>query len=291
MAMALATYTQPTMAAVDTAPILGTNSSETEQKPAPKLLIVGRSVQYATIAEMVENDPPPQWAPVIRFALPEIRHASRIVHSLGPFCPNKEDVIAAFDRCPFPPKVVIVGQDPYHSVDYGVPQACGMAFATRRGCKLQPSVGNIFREVQRCCPEFTIPNHGDLTEWAMQGVLLLNTCLTVMPHQPKSHMIKTPGTNNDDGTNIWSGFVDKVLTAILDANPTCIFLLWGADAQKLAQTLGQRSVKLVASHPSPFSAHRETKDAPAFNGCGHFKMVNDLLISEGKAPVDWRLTP
>jgi uracil-DNA glycosylase len=97
------------------------------------------------------------------------------------------------------------------------------------------------------------------------------------------------GKNNSDGTNIWSGFIDKVLNAIANANPTCIFLLWGADAQKLIQGLNQRSVKLLASHPSPFSAHRDTKDAPAFMGCNHFRMVNETLIQQGQTPINWQI--
>ncbi len=254
------------------------------------LQVVERSTEYPTVGELAEKDPPPEWVHVFRFGNPEIQHASRIAHRLGDFFPRKENVFKAFDLCEFPPKVVIIGQDPYHSVENGIEQACGLAFATRRGSSLQPSVRNIYTELQREYPDYKIPNHGDLSEWASQGVLLLNTCLTVMPHQPKSHMTKNAGSYGGDGTNIWSGFIDKVLTAIGNANPSCIYLLWGADAQKMAQNLSQRSIKLEASHPSPFSAYRATKDAVAFMGCDHFKTVNEYLLQQGKTPINWQVS-
>jgi len=255
-----------------------------------KLIVIGRANRYGTIAELAEKDPPPSWAQIFRFSLPEIQHASQIAHSLGEFFPYPDEVFTAFDRCPFPPKIVIVGQDPYHSIENGRPQACGMSFATRRGCPLQPSVRNIYNEIMNEIPSFRMPSHGDLTEWAEQGILLLNTCLTVMPHQPKSHMMKNLTGKGSDGTNIWSGFIDKVLAAIAEVNPQCIYLLWGADAQKLMPNLNQRSIKLVSSHPSPFSASRSSKDVPSFFGSGHFVLVNHYLIQQGKQPINWQIS-
>lgn len=124
---------------------------------------------------------------------------------------------------------------------------------------------------------FTPPNHGDLSSWAEQGVLLLNTCLTVTPHQPGSHK------------EIWNGVVMRILNAIQEVNPEVIVLLWGAKAQGFRSKLGQRTIILTASHPSPFSAHKGSRDAPAFIGCGHFKMVNEILAKQGKSPINWLL--
>ena len=244
------------------------------------LQIIGRVQDYQSIDELAEKDPPPSWKHIFQQALPEIQHASQSASRLGPFFPPLKDVFKAFDLCLFPPRVVIIGQDPYHSVDQGEPQACGLAFATKRSSPLQPSVRNIYNEIAQEFPGFEIPPHGDLTEWANQGVLLLNTCLTVMPHKPKSHM-------RGEGTHIWSGFIDKVLSGIAEANPECIYLLWGSDAQKLIPSLNQRSIKLLASHPSPFSAYRKTKEAPAFFGCNHFQLTNQELIRQGKQPINW----
>lgn len=124
---------------------------------------------------------------------------------------------------------------------------------------------------------FVSPDHGDLTSWAQQGVLLLNTCLTVAPHQPGSHK------------EIWNGVVMRILNAVQEINPEVIVLLWGAKAQGFRSKLGQRTIILTASHPSPFSAHKGSRDAPAFMGCGHFKMVNEILAKQGKLPIRWQL--
>lgn len=244
------------------------------------LILVGREKQYNQIDQLAEQDPPPDWVDIFQLALPEIRHATNIISQMGPFFPEVNLVFTAFDRCPFPPKVVIIGQDPYHSVDNGNPQACGMAFSTRKGCPIQPSLINIYKELKLEYPEFSIPSHGDLTKWANQGVLLLNTCLTVRPHQPRSHMTTS-------GTNIWSGFVEKILSKVNAANPNCVYLLWGADAQRLIPSLGQNTIKLIATHPSWKSATKMTKTAPAFIGSNIFRCANQALIETGKPPIDW----
>src|SRR5699024_7733607 len=124
---------------------------------------------------------------------------------------------------------------------------------------------------------FKSPTHGDLSKWARQGVLLLNTCLTVAPHQPGSHQ------------EIWNGMLRRVLTAADRVNPQCIYLLWGRRAQDIADMLSQQSIKLMASHPSPMGAYRASKDIPAFIGCGHFRKVNEYLESRGSQPIDWTL--
>ena len=232
-----------------------------------------------TLETIVSHHPPPGWTEVFKNASAEIKLVSSILEPLGKFYPLKCNVFKAFDLCPLNNvKVVILGQDPYHATDHGRPQANGMSFSTDRGHPIQPSLRNIYAELSQEYPkEFIIPDHGDLTSWASQGVLLLNTCLTVAPHQAGSHK------------EIWNGFLARVLDAISEANPECIFLLLGSKAIKFAQSLGQRSIKLYASHPSPFSAHKCSKDAPAFMGCGHFKQTNEFLIKQNQTPIDWRL--
>lgn len=241
--------------------------------------LVGRLVnENDSVAKICEESPPPGWVEVFIKAKGEIELVSKILSQIGLFFPYKKDLFRAFDLCPLNEvKVVIIGQDPYHSTHAGNPQANGMSFSTNKGCPIQPSLLNIYKELEREYSDFKIPDHGDLSRWAEQGVLMLNACLTVAPHQAGSHK------------GIWNGFITRVLDAISEANPECIFLLWGAPAQKLAVKLNQRSIKLYASHPSPLSAYKDTKDAPAFMGCGHFKITNDFLIKQGKTPIDWRL--
>jgi uracil DNA glycosylase len=127
------------------------------------------------------------------------------------------------------------------------------------------------------CPVFRRPGHGDLTAWAEQGVLPLNACLTVKPHEPGSHK------------QIWNGVVTRMIDAISEENPECIYILLGKKAQDFGTKLGQRAIRLTASHPSPFSAHVGNRDAPAFIGSGIFKAANEMLVKQGKTPIDWRL--
>ena len=236
--------------------------------------------------------PPFGWEEVFKFAEPEIAVLDRILTGLGEYFPQKHELFQAFDLCPLNTvRVVILGQDPYHSTDDDthIPQANGMAFATRKGCKVQPSLRNIYEELKNEYPEFIVPNHGDLSSWAKQGVLLLNTCLTVSPHKAGSHMKLRGNGRNESNVNIWSGFITKVFTAIGKVNPNCIFMLWGTPSISVGSDLGKQTVQLLATHPSPLSARRPSKDAPAFIGCGHFKKANEYLIGQGKPPIDWQI--
>ena len=186
------------------------------------------------------------------------------------------NVFKAFDLCPLNKVcVVILGQDPYHSVENGTPQATGLAFSTNKGCAKQPSVSNIHKELKLEYPNFVPPHHGDLTNWATQGVLLVNSCLTVKPHAAKSHK------------DIWNGFMTRVFTAVNETNPECVYLLWGGVAIGKSSDLGERSIKLVATHPSSYSATTASREAPAFIGCGHFRTTNEYLVSQGRSPIDW----
>ncbi|MBT0585484.1 uracil-DNA glycosylase [Alteromonas oceanisediminis] len=184
--------------------------------------------------------------------------------------PPKESVFSAFSSTPFENvKVVILGQDPYH----GPNQAHGLCFSVQQGVKPPPSLVNIFKELQHEFNGFSMPAHGNLQAWAAQGVLLLNTVLTVQAGQAHSHAKLG-----------WERFTDTVITALNRHSTGVVFLLWGGHAQrKASQVEPDRHCILTAPHPSPLSAYR------GFIGCGHFRQANDYLIQQGKAPINWQL--
>jgi uracil-DNA glycosylase len=247
------------------------------------------SIEYQdkTIEQIVEECPPVGWIETFEKANAELKVASQILATrFKTWFPLNKNIFRAFDLCPLNNvKVVILGQDPYHSVDNGHCQANGLAFSTDRGHPVQPSLKNIYKELAREYPDsFVTPDHGDLSSWASQGVLLLNTCLTVNPHQAASHMSK------DKKGSFWNGFITRVIDGINKANPQCIFMLWGSFAINFSQgLLNSYSIKLYASHPSPFSANKASKDAPAFIGCNHFILANEALVKQGKTTIDWTL--
>jgi len=242
-------------------------------------LVEREDCQDKSVEQIAADCPPPGWKDTFKKARPEIELVSKILSQLGEYYPRKKDLFRSFDLTPLNcVKVVIIGQDPYHTPG----QADGLCFSSRQG--IQPSLNNIYKELAREYPQdepghrkFVAPIHGNLEKWAEQGVLLLNTCLTVAPHKAGSHK------------QIWNGVMTRVLDAINEANPECVFLCWGKPAIEFSQRLCQRAIKLYASHPSPFSAYKASKDAPSFIGCNHFKMTNEYLIKQGKRPIDWTL--
>ncbi len=166
-------------------------------------------------------------------------------------------------------KVVILGQDPYH----GPGQAHGLCFSVQSGVKTPPSLVNIYKELAQDIEGFHVPEHGNLTAWAEQGVLLLNTVLTV--EQGKAHSHAKWG---------WETFTDAVIKSVNDTQHGVVFLLWGSHAQKKGQNIDtQKHYVLNAPHPSPLSAHR------GFLGCRHFSQTNKLLSQQGKTPVNWQV--
>lgn len=184
--------------------------------------------------------------------------------------PPKADVFNAFRYTEFDQvKVVILGQDPYH----GPNQAHGLAFSVRPNVQIPPSLQNIYKELSQDIAGFQIPNHGYLVDWAQQGVLLLNTVLTV--EQGKAHSHANFG---------WETFTDHVIATLNQHTQGLVFLLWGSHAQKKGQFIDrQKHCVLTAPHPSPLSAHR------GFLGCHHFSSTNQYLIQQGKTPIDWSL--
>ena len=179
--------------------------------------------------------------------------------------PLEWNVFEAFNyKSPHEIKVVILGQDPYHN-DF---QANGLAFSVNQGINLPPSLKNIIKELKNDV-SITEPMHGDLTHWAKQGVLLLNTCLTVRAHQPLSHQNKG-----------WEKFTDRVIHLLSEQNKDIIYLLWGAKAEAKKELIATKEYILTSKHPSPLSAYR------GFFGCKHFSRANKILISQGKQPID-----
>lgn len=169
-------------------------------------------------------------------------------------------------------KVVIVGQDPYHGDDKGHPQAHGLAFSVPSPVRPPPSLRNIFKEI---AAEFgyVMPAHGCLDAWARQGVLLLNTVLTVEQGKAASHAKRG-----------WEACTDTLIRELAKRHEHLVFMLWGAHAQAKRALLDARPhCVLEAPHPSPLSAHR------GFLGCGHFRLANDYLEANQRTPIDWRL--
>lgn len=183
--------------------------------------------------------------------------------------PKEADWFRALELTPLDKvRIVILGQDPYH----GEGQAHGLCFSVQPGVRPPPSLVNIYKELESdlAAPR---PQHGFLESWAKQGVLLLNSVLTVEMGQAASHQRKG-----------WEGFTDAIIRTVNAKAEPVVFLLWGAYAQKKAAFVdGTRHLVLKAAHPSPLSAHN------GFLGCRHFSKANAFLSAKGQAPIDWSL--
>lgn len=216
----------------------------------------------------------PSWMPHLSkaLALPRVQECLQFVEQerkSKTIYPAATDVFRAFAACPFERvKVVILGQDPYH----GEGQAHGLSFSVKRGVKLPPSLVNIFKELKSDVSVDT-PTHGDLTRWAEQGVLLLNTVLTVEHGKAASHQARG-----------WELFTDHVIDVLNTKKEHLVFILWGAPAQKKAEKVDRtRHMVLKSVHPSPLSSYR------GFFGSKPFSQTNAYLQSKGMAPIDWNL--
>lgn len=187
-------------------------------------------------------------------------------HTKTVFPPAKL-IFNAFEHTPFDKvKVVILGQDPYH----GIGQAHGLSFSVNDGVKTPPSLVNMYKEINRDLG-IPIPQSGNLTRWAEQGVLLLNATLTVVAHTAGSHQGKG-----------WENFTDAAIQKLATEREHIVFLLWGAYAQKKAAVIDpSKHLVLTTVHPSPLSAHR------GFIGCRHFSKTNEYLKSKDITPINW----
>ncbi|MFT7111217.1 MAG: uracil-DNA glycosylase [Psychrobacter glaciei] len=184
--------------------------------------------------------------------------------------PPKQDVFRAFTLTKLDKvKVVILGQDPYH----GPNQAHGLCFSVLPSIKTPPSLANMYKELATDISEFVIPQHGFLESWAEQGVMLLNTVLTV--EQSKAHSHAKIG---------WEQFTDTVIQELSNHCDGLVFLLWGSHAQKKGLVINKQKHHVLNSpHPSPLSAYR------GFFGCKHFSQTNDLLKQQDKSPINWQV--
>ena len=179
-------------------------------------------------------------------------------------------IFNAFNLCPFDKvKVVIIGQDPYH----GPGQAHGLCFSVNDGIQPPPSLVNIFKEISNDLGK-PVPQSGNLTRWAEQGVLLLNATLTVRAHQ--AHQA---GSHQRRG---WEEFTDAVIRKLAEEKNNLVFILWGSYAQKKGAFIDRnKHLVLTSVHPSPLSAHN------GFFGNHHFSLANDYLVKNGKTAIDW----
>ena len=203
----------------------------------------------------------PYFAAIKTFLVNE-KKAGKVIYPPGPLIFN------AFNQTPFDKvKVVIIGQDPYHNPG----EAMGLCFSVPKGIKVPPSLVNIYKEINRDLG-LPIPDHGDLTHWAEQGVLLLNAMLTVEANKPTSH--QKIG---------WQNFTDAAIRHISEEKEGVVFLLWGKYAQSKQALIDEmKHYVLSAPHPSPLAGN-------GFQGCGHFGRANELLEKQGKLPIDWRV--
>ena len=182
-------------------------------------------------------------------------------------CPKETDIFNAFERVP--PKevrIVLLGQDPYH----GKGQAHGLSFSVPKTKSIPPSLRNVFKELNNSIPAFVTPDHGNLSEWADQGILLLNAILTVFESEPASHR------------NIgWQDFTDRLIAQLSERKRGLVFFLWGNFAKKKAALIDEtKHLILQAAHPSPLARG-------AFFGSDHFNKANEYLINHGRRPIKW----
>lgn len=237
----------------------------------------------------MEYRPIPSWDHVFEDAKPELQ---TIANSLDDekFFPDKQDIFRAFELTPLNSvRVVIIGQDPYPQLaqpragslrvpmpsgrghpqlaQSGRPRATGLAFSVARDDTIPASLRNIFHELKSEYPNYQIPQHGDLTEWAQHGVLLINSSLTVRPYHP--------GSNR----TLWTKFLAKILNALTICRPNTIYLLMGKEAQKLEKYIDPNGVVLESAHPSVGGSW----------GPNVFKEINSILQSRGETPIDWQI--
>ena len=197
------------------------------------------------------------------------KNIKAFLHNVNEFYPPIDSIFnftnfTAFENI----KVVIIGQDPYHNKG----QAMGLSFSVPKNCKLPPSLNNIYKEVQENIPNFKIPNHGDLTNWAKQGVLLLNDTLTVTKNMPSYH--------SKIG---WKIFTTAILKLINDKLDNIVFVLWGNHAREKKSLIdAKKHLILESGHPSPFSVK-------LFEGCQHFSKINEYLKQNSKEQINWDL--
>ncbi len=222
------------------------------------------------MAEILKSD----WAEVLNSEFDKAYYQKMRAYLINEYrtqkiFPDKHDIFNALHQTPLKSvKVLILGQDPYHNDG----QAHGLAFSVQKNVPIPPSLVNIYQEL-KADMGCSIPTHGNLIKWTEQGVLLLNTVLTVRAHSAHSHR------------NIgWETFTDAVIAAVNQIDRPVVILLWGKPAQRKRVLLDNpKHLILETSHPSPLSAYR------GFSGCRHFSKTNQFLVEHGVTPIDWQI--
>lgn len=251
-----------------------------EETTKPKIRIIKRpNLKEWSWEKIISQYVPNTWESVFMKSAAERDTIAKVLiekelPKYGEFFPLKENIYKAFDLTPFSKvRVVIIGQDPYPTRNkIGDPIAQGLSFSVSPTDTVPGSLKNIYKELQGEDPDFVIPKHGDLRDWARQGVLLLNMALTVPPGVRNAHK------------GVWKPFLFKTIKEIVEKKPNTIFVLWGNEAQKLQPILGNAPV-LMSSHPSPESVNR----GGDFIGNGHFKKINKILEEREEEPINWQL--
>lgn len=243
----------------------------------PEPPIISPVDQSWNILDIATKCPPRTWEAVFNFAKAELKDVSDILSDdekmYGGFYPLKKDIFKAFELTPLPSvKVVLIGQDPYpQTLGNGFPRAQGLSFSVSQDDQIPSSLNNMYTELEKTVSGFKRPWHGDLTNWAKQGVLLLNNCLTVRPGKPDSH------------GKIWMGFISRVLAALAENCPYAVYILLGKNAQNMRKYIHDRAPIVEAVHPSGLSANR------GFFGSNIFNKTNELLKKNGQPEINWQI--
>lgn len=238
-----------------------------DEKPKPKY--------SSSYTEILKSSIPRGYEDVFDdFGLGEVSAAEKIIKDSGiEITPSPLNVFRSLYLTPLRNiKVVIIGQNPYHQISgSGELVANGLAFSTHPNAPIQPSLKNIYSMASSCIPGFVKPDHGDLSVWAMRGVLLLNTSFTSEVGNSHNEMQKT-----------WGKVLDLILKGIYENNPDVIFVTWGKDAQSL-KLPSDMVTKIISVHPSPFNG------SEMFISAESFKKVNECLVQKGISPIDWTI--
>ena len=227
--------------------------------------------------DIVNKNPPNSWIQVFKECYKELERISQYLSDKEKagvvVYPLKKDIFRALMLTPLDSvNLVILGQDPFPGTDRstGKPIANGLAFSSNGG-RVPQSTQNIYKILQKTIPGFVTPNHSDLSGWAKQGVLLINTCLTLDEGSSASHK------------GLWSEFITRIINTIDKTNPNCVYLLWGNHAQQYANIITSKH-KLMTSHPSNQGFRF------GFNESNHFNEANEILKNLGKEPINWNLS-
>jgi len=231
-----------------------------------------------SLVDIATKYPPLGWEPLFLRSVVELEHKDKQL-KVWDYLPEKRNIFRAFEECPFQKlKVVLMGQDPYATINKktGLPDAVGLSFSSRREHAVPPSLQAIYKEIRNTIGDVGEFKHPDLTRWARQGVLLLNSALTVEKGQPKSH------------ANQWTGFINSVLRFIKNNKKNCVFVALGRPAEATIAGAGfsvDNKRVLPAGHPSPLNRGRNTN----FFNTGIFSLVNQQLREDGETPIDWNI--